>query len=66
MLNISAYGKGFPETVRVIKFPLFDLHRLKCVSYMRVALMSFLIIFYNINHTNIAHICHFLSFIFSS
>ena len=66
MLNISAYGKGFPETLRVIKFPLFDLHRLKCVSYMRVALLSFSTIVYNINHTNIAHICRFLSFIFSS
>ena len=66
MLNIFAYGKGFPETVRIIKLPLFDLHRLKCVSYMRVALLSFSTIFYNINHTNIAHICRFLSFIFSS
>ena len=65
MLNTFAYGKGFPETVRVIKLPLFDLHRLKCVSYMRVALLYFsTIIFYNINLTNIAHICRFLSFIF--
>ena len=66
MLNIIlCLWKKISSNCKGIKFPLLDLHRLKCVSYMRVALLSFSTIFYNINHTNSAHICHLLSFIFS-